>query len=121
MISGYEWTRLHAAIAVWDIAGQAEADSIARTLLEIWEKNEATTHRIVAFLDRIGPAATPALPRLRAELALPRRRNGIAYDEELQRTTLWTGLGVCPLSAVRGGLAAGGEDAVEVVAEYGDG
>ncbi|WP_329164395.1 hypothetical protein OG709_01280 [Streptomyces sp. NBC_01267] len=52
---GYEWTRLHAAIAVWDIAGGAEAGSVIRTLLEVWEENEATAHRIVTFL---APAAT---------------------------------------------------------------
>ncbi|MFG2406449.1 HEAT repeat domain-containing protein [Streptomyces brevispora] len=83
---GYEWTRLHAAIAVWDIAGAAEADNVIRTLLEIWEENEATAHHIALFLDRMGPAAAPALPRLRAELARPRRSRGVAHDEELQRT-----------------------------------
>ncbi|MFE5715134.1 hypothetical protein ACFQ7J_30470 [Streptomyces sp. NPDC056501] len=50
-------TRLHAAKAVWDIAGQPEADNVVQTLLDVWEKNEATTRRIVPFLDRIGPAA----------------------------------------------------------------
>ncbi|MCX5613211.1 hypothetical protein OHB39_37660, partial [Streptomyces sp. NBC_00047] len=39
---------------------------------------------------------------------------GLALEQKL-----WTGMGVCPLSGVRGGVAAGGEDAVEVVAEYG--
>lgn len=43
-------------------------------------------------------------------------RAGVAYEQKL-----WTGMGACPLSGVRGGVAAGGEDAVEVVAEYGDG
>ncbi|MEV0992783.1 hypothetical protein [Streptomyces sp. NPDC049949] len=41
----------------------------------------------------------------------------VTYEQKL-----WTGIGVCPLPGVRGGVAAaGGEDAVEVVAEYGDG
>ncbi|GEB57069.1 hypothetical protein [Streptomyces gardneri] len=38
------------------------------------------------FLDRIGPPATPALPRLEAELAHTRRRTGIALDEDLHHT-----------------------------------
>ncbi|MFC9618890.1 hypothetical protein ACFTXM_02440 [Streptomyces sp. NPDC056930] len=83
---GYEWTRLHAAIAVWDIAGAAEAGTVIRTLLEVWEKNEATAHHVALFLDRDAPAAAPALPRLRAELARPRRSRGVAHDEQLQRT-----------------------------------
>ncbi|MFC9705223.1 HEAT repeat domain-containing protein [Streptomyces sp. NPDC056943] len=86
MTTGDIWTRLHAAIAVWDIAGHPEADSVVQTLLEVWEKNEATTRRIVPFLDRIGPAATPALPRLEEELAHTRRRTGIALDEDLHHT-----------------------------------
>ncbi|MFI5754960.1 HEAT repeat domain-containing protein [Streptomyces sp. NPDC051569] len=86
LTAGYEWTRLHAAIAVWDIAGEAEADTVIRTLLEVWEKNEATAHHVVTFLDRMGPAAAPALPRLQAELTRARRNRGVAHDEELQRT-----------------------------------
>ncbi|WP_326756383.1 HEAT repeat domain-containing protein [Streptomyces hirsutus] len=86
MTAGYEWTRLHAAIAVWDITGEAEADSVIGTLLEVWEKNEATAYHIVTFLSRMGPAAAPALPRLRAELARARRGRGVAHDEEVQRT-----------------------------------
>ncbi|MCX4554324.1 MULTISPECIES: hypothetical protein [unclassified Streptomyces] len=86
LTAGYEWTRLHAAIAVWDIAGEAEADTVIRTLLEVWEENEATAHHIVTFLDRMGPAAAPALPRLQAELARARRSRDVAHDEELQRT-----------------------------------
>ncbi|MFI5569205.1 HEAT repeat domain-containing protein [Streptomyces sp. NPDC051740] len=85
LTAGYEWTRLHAAIAVWDIAGEAEADGVIGTLLEVWEKNEATAHHIVMFLDRMGPSAAPALPRLRAELARARRDRGVASDEEVQR------------------------------------
>ncbi|MFJ3713691.1 HEAT repeat domain-containing protein [Streptomyces sp. NPDC090053] len=86
LTAGYGWTRLHAAIAVWDIAGEAEADTVIRTLLEVWEENEATAHHIVTFLDRMGPAAAPALPRLQAELAPARRSRDVAHDEELQRT-----------------------------------
>ncbi|MEV7858518.1 HEAT repeat domain-containing protein [Streptomyces hirsutus] len=86
MTAGYEWTRLHAAVAVWDITGEAEADSVIGTLLEVWEKNEATAHHIVTFLGRMGPSAAPALPRLQAELARARRGRGVAHDEEVQRT-----------------------------------
>ncbi|WP_318212266.1 HEAT repeat domain-containing protein [Streptomyces sp. SJL17-1] len=71
MTTGDIWTRLHAATAVWDIAGHPEADNVVQTLLEVWAKNEATISRIVPFLDRIGPAARPALPLLEAELAHP--------------------------------------------------
>ncbi|MFJ7497633.1 HEAT repeat domain-containing protein [Streptomyces sp. NPDC097727] len=85
LTAGYEWTRLHAGIAVWDIAGEAEAGIVMRTLLEVWEKNEATAHHVVTFLDRMGPAAAPALPRLQAELTRARRSRGVAHDEELQR------------------------------------
>ncbi|MEU2600762.1 hypothetical protein ABZ669_27030 [Streptomyces hirsutus] len=86
MTADYEWTRLHAAIAVWDITGEAEADSVIGTLLEVWEKNEATAHHIVTFLSCMGPAAAPALPRLQAELTRARRGRGVAHDEEVQRT-----------------------------------
>ncbi|WP_063759517.1 hypothetical protein [Streptomyces sp. NRRL S-37] len=85
LTAGYEWTRLHAAVAVWGIAGEAEADRVIGTLLDVWEENEATAHHIVMFLDRMGPSAAPALPRLRAELARARRGQGIAADEETQR------------------------------------
>ncbi|MFD6878398.1 MULTISPECIES: hypothetical protein [unclassified Streptomyces] len=40
----------------------------------------------------------------------------VAYEQKL-----WAGIGVCPLSGVRSGVTVGGEDAVEVVAEYGVG
>ncbi len=89
LTAGYEWTRVHAATALWDIVGEVEADVVVRTLLAAWEKNDATSNHVLACLDRMGSAAAPALPRIRAELAQARRsgRFGrVANDEELQRT-----------------------------------
>ncbi|MFF7211695.1 HEAT repeat domain-containing protein [Streptomyces sp. NPDC008238] len=83
--SGYEWTRIHAAAALWDIAGEAEAGVVVPTLLAAWEKNGATSNHVLRCLNRMGPATAPALPRIRAELALSRRLTGVAKDEELQR------------------------------------
>ncbi|MEU3290470.1 hypothetical protein [Streptomyces longwoodensis] len=51
-------------------------------------ENLATANHVVACLDRMGPLAAPALPLLRAQLALPRRGGrfqSIAHDEELIR------------------------------------
>lgn len=89
LTDGSEWTRVHAATAVWDIGGAAEAPVVVRTLLAVWERNDATSNHVLACLDRMGAAAMPALPRLRAELALVRRSGrfgSIENDEELQRT-----------------------------------
>ncbi|MEU6011880.1 hypothetical protein [Streptomyces sp. NPDC047453] len=86
--AGYEWTRVFAAAALWDIGGQAEAGVVVPTLLTAWEENDATSNHVLACLNRMGPAAAPTLPRLRVGLALPRRGGrfqGIANDGELQR------------------------------------
>ncbi|MGW3817667.1 hypothetical protein [Streptomyces sp. NPDC005046] len=59
-----------------------------RTLLTAWRENDATANHVLAFLDRMGPAAAPALPLIRAELALARRGGrfkGVEQDEELRR------------------------------------
>ncbi|MEV5546593.1 HEAT repeat domain-containing protein [Streptomyces sp. NPDC052309] len=85
----YEWTRVHAAAALWDIGGAAEAPTVVQTLLGAWERNKATSNHVVACLNRMGPAAAPALSRVLAELALSRRSGrfrGTANDEELQAT-----------------------------------
>jgi HEAT repeat protein len=85
---GYEWVRVHCAAALWEIGGQAEAPAVLDTLLQAWEQNSATANHVVACLDRMGPAAAPAVPRLRAELARPQRDGwfgSIGDDEELQR------------------------------------
>lgn len=85
---GYEWTRIHAAAALWDIGGEAESDVVMQTLLAAWEKNDATGNHVLACLDRMGQAAAPALPRIQAELALPRRGGrfrSVDNDAEVQR------------------------------------
>jgi hypothetical protein len=83
-----EWTRVYAATALWDIAAEAETPVVVDTLLAAWAKNDATANFVIECLDRLGPAAAPALPHLRAELAQIRRggrfRRGIDDDEKLQ-------------------------------------
>ncbi|MEV7175687.1 HEAT repeat domain-containing protein [Kitasatospora sp. NPDC093679] len=84
----YEWVRVHCAAALWEIAGEAEAPAVLNTLLQAWAKNGATANHVVACLDRMGEAARPALPQLRAELALARRGGrfeNIENDEALQQ------------------------------------
>ncbi|MER7577149.1 hypothetical protein [Streptomyces sp. NPDC126514] len=85
--AGYEWTQVHAAAALWDIAGEEEAEAVVQTLLTAWERNDYTASHVLTCLNRMGPAAARALPRIRAELALPRRgrSRGLADDEEVQR------------------------------------
>ncbi|MFI5775098.1 HEAT repeat domain-containing protein [Streptomyces sp. NPDC051658] len=83
------WTRVHAAAALWEIGGEAEVPRVMQALLAAWDKNDATSNHVLACLNRMGPAAAPALPRIRAELSLPRRSGrfkSITCDEELQNT-----------------------------------
>ncbi|WP_345567415.1 HEAT repeat domain-containing protein [Streptomyces plumbiresistens] len=89
LADGYEWTRIHAAAALWDIGGAAEAPAVVETLLGAWEKNDATSNHVAACLNRMGLAAAPALSRVMEELALSRRSGhfrSTAHDEELQGT-----------------------------------
>ncbi|TDB95578.1 HEAT repeat domain-containing protein [Actinomadura sp. 7K534] len=82
-----EWVRVPCATALWDIGGDAESPAVLDTLLQAWEQNSATADLVVACLDRMGPAARPALPQLRSELRHPQRRgryNSIDNDEKLQ-------------------------------------
>ncbi|WP_405706155.1 HEAT repeat domain-containing protein [Streptomyces xanthophaeus] len=84
----YEWTRVHAATGLWDIGGEVEGPAVVRALVEAWESNGATANAAVECLARMGAAAAPALPRIRAELALARRGgrySDISHDEALQR------------------------------------
>ena len=84
------WDRVHCAVAIWEIGGQAETPAVLDTLLQAWAQHPATANHVVACLDRMGPAARPALPQLRSQLALPRRGGWIASidnDEELQRVS----------------------------------
>ncbi|MFG2087207.1 MULTISPECIES: HEAT repeat domain-containing protein [unclassified Spirillospora] len=83
----YEWVRVPCAAALWEIGGDAEAPAVLDTLLQAWEQNPSTANHVVACLDRMGPAARPALPRLRSELHHTQRRgryDSIDDDEELQ-------------------------------------
>ncbi|EFL19751.1 HEAT repeat domain-containing protein [Streptomyces sp. C] len=86
--AGYEWTRVHAAAAIHAIGGPAETELVLPVLLEAWEQNDATANHVLECLQRMGPAAVPALPRIHAELALARRSGGpftsIEDDEALQ-------------------------------------
>ncbi|MFD0279776.1 HEAT repeat domain-containing protein [Kitasatospora sp. NPDC127111] len=90
--AGHDGTRLHAAAAIFDIGGPAEAGIVLPVLLEVWDNNDSTAHHVLECLRRMGPAAAPALPRIRAELARARRSGGsfgsIESDEALQRTGL---------------------------------
>ncbi|MFF2520598.1 HEAT repeat domain-containing protein [Streptomyces liangshanensis] len=91
LTAGYEWTRVHAATALWDIGGVAEGPDVFRILLDAWEENDATANHVLACLDRMGEIARPALPRIRTELSLARhggRFRSIACDEELRSTCL---------------------------------
>lgn len=88
LTADYEWTRAHAASALWDIGGPAEAPVVVRTLLAAWEENDATSNLVLACFDRMGPAAGEALPHVREELTRTRRSGrfrDVGHDEELQR------------------------------------
>jgi HEAT repeat protein len=87
LTNSYEWTRIYAAAALWDIAAEAETPVVLDTLLAAWAKNGATANFVIQCLDRMGPAAAAALPQLRAELTQIRRGGrfgGIDNDEKLQ-------------------------------------
>lgn len=88
LADNYEWNRVHAAAAIWDVGGEPETPVVLDTLLQAWRENSATGNHVVACLKRMGAAAAPALPQIRAELARPERggRFGSAdNDEELLR------------------------------------
>ncbi|MFE7587789.1 HEAT repeat domain-containing protein [Kitasatospora sp. NPDC057512] len=85
--TGHVGIRVHAAAAIHDIGGPAEA--VLPVLLEAWEENDSTAGPVVDCLQRMGPAAAPALPRIQAELVLARRSGGffgsVKDDEALLR------------------------------------
>ncbi|MBQ1116981.1 HEAT repeat domain-containing protein [Streptomyces sp. C3-3] len=86
LTAGYEWTRVYAAAALWDIGGDGEAPAVVETLLAAWAENDSTSNHVLACLKRMGPAARPALPRVREELTLLRRSGrfrSIPHDEDL--------------------------------------
>lgn len=88
LTQGNPWHRVHAAVAIWDIGGAAQAPVVLDTLLQAWQENFATGNTVAACLRRMGPAAAPALPLIRAELARPERRGrygAVDTDEQLRR------------------------------------
>ncbi|WP_026402051.1 hypothetical protein [Actinomadura rifamycini] len=88
LADGDEWNRVSCANALWEIGGVPEAPVVLDTLLQAWGQNPFTANEVVACLERMGDAAVPAVPQLRAELLRPERRGrfgSIDDDEELQR------------------------------------
>ncbi|KUL28014.1 HEAT repeat domain-containing protein [Actinoplanes awajinensis] len=82
----YEWTRVHAAAAIQDIAGEPEAAMVLDTLLAAWRENPATGNVVASCLKRMGTSAAPAFPQVRAELDRPERGGrfgSIGNDAEL--------------------------------------
>lgn len=85
----YEWQRVHAATALWDLFGEPETPVVLETLTRAWEKNSATANHTLACLERMGPAAEPAAPLLATALSEPRRLAwwaDIERDENMQRS-----------------------------------
>ncbi|MBR7835015.1 hypothetical protein KDL01_17200 [Actinospica durhamensis] len=89
LTNNYVWTRIFAASTLWDVAGEPEAQAVLDTLEEAWVKNGYTRDFVAQVMKRMGPSATPMLPRLVEELAETRRCGGlgvgISRDEDLQR------------------------------------
>lgn len=86
--NSYEWTRIYAAAGLWQIVGEPDAKPVLETLLQAWHKNGATVNFVLQVLEKMGPAAAPALPYLEAELARTRRGGrfaSIENDEDVQR------------------------------------
>ncbi|MCD0446273.1 hypothetical protein LO763_21915 [Glycomyces sp. A-F 0318] len=79
----YEWVRVAAATALWDITGADEAPQVLDVLMAAWERNSATARVTAPCLARMGTAARPALALVEAELARPRRDSygSIAKDD----------------------------------------
>ncbi|MEU7516814.1 hypothetical protein AB0B13_33075 [Streptomyces sp. NPDC042898] len=87
---GNAWTLVHTASALWDIAGDSEADIVVSALLNAWKDNDSTACDVLACLDRMGEAERPALPRIHTPLAQTYRGDdrwsgGVANDLEIER------------------------------------
>ncbi|MFD8013526.1 HEAT repeat domain-containing protein [Streptomyces sp. NPDC059762] len=85
------WTLVHVASALWDIGGVSEAGTVVPALLAAWKDNDSTARDVVACLNRMGPAARPALPQIQAALAQPHRGDqmwsgAVAFDLEVEHT-----------------------------------
>jgi hypothetical protein len=86
------WRRLHVAEALWRTTG--DADAVLPLLTTVWTVNARVRPAAARCLADMGPAAAPALPLLRDELARPRRHGAsdtawssdqVRADEELVR------------------------------------
>ncbi len=110
LLGGYsDWERVHVARAVWDIGGEPEATIVLDTLLSVWESTPSMGDEVAECLKRMGPAARPALPRIRAELARPERvAHGtlVARDERMCRR-------LAEVLQVEFGVPADGSDRAE--------
>ncbi|MGW9448577.1 HEAT repeat domain-containing protein [Streptomyces sp. NPDC055632] len=83
------WTLVHAASALWDIGGMNEADTVVPALLAAWKNNNFTARDVLACLNRMGPAAHPALPQIQAALEQPHRADprwsdAVIFDLEVE-------------------------------------
>ncbi|MFE9046568.1 hypothetical protein ACFYOG_37570, partial [Streptomyces sp. NPDC007818] len=104
-----DWWTLIRVAALWDIAGTSEADTVMPVLLDAWKNDDANAHAVVTCLDRMGPAARPALPQIRAALTQAHRYDqrwigAVTLDLEIEHTcrTLQTRLRPLPASALTG-------------------
>ncbi|MFE6865032.1 HEAT repeat domain-containing protein [Kitasatospora sp. NPDC057692] len=93
-----DWVRVHCAAALWAVGGGPEAAAVLGALLPAWQENPYTARVVVPCLDRMGPAAAPAVPLLRAHLERPGQAagsGGLEEDEKLRSRcrTLLTRLG----------------------------
>ncbi|MEU3480878.1 HEAT repeat domain-containing protein [Streptomyces sp. NPDC033754] len=85
------WTLIRVASALWDIGGTDQADIVLPVLLDAWKNDDASAHAVIACLDRLGPAARPALPQIQAALTQSHRYDqrwtgAVTLDLEIERT-----------------------------------
>ncbi|KOX28630.1 hypothetical protein ADL06_13695 [Streptomyces sp. NRRL F-6491] len=85
------WTLIHTASALWNIDGTGRIGIVLPVLLDAWKNDDASASFVVACLDRMGQAARPALPQIRAALAQPHRYDqgwigAVALDLEIEHT-----------------------------------
>jgi hypothetical protein len=86
LTNDYEWTRICAAAAIWDIEGQPQqAPVVVDIVLQAWQENPATGTYVAACFKRLGPAARPAIPQIRAELGRPERAGWLANIDDDER------------------------------------
>ncbi|MEW5629954.1 hypothetical protein AB1388_25815 [Streptomyces hydrogenans] len=83
--------RIRVASALWDIGGADQADTVLPVLPAARENDGDSTRAVITCLDRMGPAALPALPRVQVALARPhrygqRRTGSVALDLGIQDT-----------------------------------